>query len=225
MLNGKIKSRRYYRKTKSKKIREIKGFTQSELAKLLGISKDYYVELEEDPKDMPMDIFMKLGFVTDMSRSDLLAISESSNELTSDLPKLSKPTMLNLPNVYENISFKRRTLLNYVKPTLERYSNKEDKASAVLKTKELIKLTNAYSAKPLVALLGPSDAGKSTLINSLTGLDTLLSQWTPTTSSTVYLKHLQDKPEWLGEDNVCIFKAESKKTDGTLEIFMMKNTA
>ncbi|MEM4991976.1 dynamin family protein [Priestia sp. SB1] len=194
-----------------KKIREIKGFTQSELAKLLGISKDYYVELEEDPKDMPMDIFMKLGFVTDMSRSDLLAISESSNELTSNLPKLSKPTMLNLPNVYENISFKRRTLLNYVKPTLERYSNKEDKASAVLKTKELIKLTNAYSAKPLVALLGPSDAGKSTLINSLTGLDTLLSQWTPTTSSTVYLKHLQDKPEWLGEDNVCIFKAESKK--------------
>lgn len=193
-----------------KKIRESMGSTQAQMAKLLEINEEYYVELEENPKNMPMDIAMNLSIVTDMSFNELLELSGSSNELSSVLPKLSKPTMLNLPNVYEDIINKRRTLLNYVKSALEGYSNKEKMSSVVLKANELINLTNAYSAKPLVALLGPSDAGKSTLINSLTGLDTLLSQWTPTTSSTVYLKHIQDKPVWLGNDNVCIFKAESK---------------
>lgn len=61
--------------------------------------------------------------------------------------------------------------------------------------------------KPRVAFVGRSDAGKSTLINTLLGSDTLPVSWTPTTSIIVYVKHIKDKPSYI-KGNVAVFHAD-----------------
>ena len=54
--------------------------------------------------------------------------------------------------------------------------------------------------KPRMALVGRSDTGKSTLINSLLGMDKMPVSWTPTTSIAVYIKHIDDRPNFIKED-------------------------
>ncbi|PAM94437.1 Dynamin family protein, partial [Flavobacterium sp. IR1] len=50
-----------------------------------------------------------------------------------------------------------------------------------------------------------SDAGKSRLINSLLGIDKMPTSWTPTTSISVHIKHINDRPEFF-HDETWIFE-------------------
>lgn len=181
-----------------KALREKLNLTQSELANQLGVGQETISRLEKNPTNMSVELFLKLCQVANMQPNDILTNF-----------KLAKPQALETPDVYKEISFKKRALQYFVNPKKIEYSKDHELHQAVTMIDVLYDVINLYGSKPLVAFLGPSDAGKSTLINSLTGLDTLLSQWTPTTSATVYLKHIEDRPEWL-QENVCIFKAESK---------------
>jgi len=181
-----------------KALREKLNLTQLELANQLGVSQETISRLEKNPTNMSIELFLKLCQVANMQ----------PNEILNNF-KLAKPEALETPDVYKEVSLKKRTLQYYVNPKRIEYSKDTELHKAVKQIDDLYSLVSIYGSKPLVALLGPSDAGKSTLINSITGLDTLLSQWTPTTSATVYLKHIDDKPDWLNE-NVCIFRAESK---------------
>ena len=61
--------------------------------------------------------------------------------------------------------------------------------------------------KPTVAIVGRSDTGKSTLINSLIGAEKMPAKWTPTTSTAVYVKHIKDRPAFI-HDEAWIFKRE-----------------
>ena len=54
--------------------------------------------------------------------------------------------------------------------------------------------------KPIISFIGRSDTGKSTLINSLIGIEKMPTSWTPTTSIAVYVKHIEDKPKFIKED-------------------------
>ncbi|MCM3623676.1 dynamin family protein [Brevibacillus borstelensis] len=181
-----------------KGFREKLGYTQAELASVLQCGQDYISRMEKNPGNMSLDFFMNLCSVARMLPNDVL-----SNF------KLEKPKALEIPDVYGEETLKKEALKYYIAPKIEEYNKKPEYQTAINKILELAEITNIYGAKPLVALLGPSDAGKSTMINSLTGIDALLSQWTPTTSSTVYVKHINDKPSWMGNNNVCIFKAEA----------------
>lgn len=177
-----------------KSIREKLNLTQAELATALEVGQETISRLEKNSKNMNVELFLKLCQVANMTPNDLLTNF-----------KLAKPRVIEVPNVYEKVSQKKKELNKYI------VEGEIQGDLGKLKIKELITLINTYSTKPLVSLLGPSDAGKSTLINSLTGIEALLSQWTPTTSSTVYLKHIEDKPKWMEKENVCIFRAESKE--------------
>jgi len=65
--------------------------------------------------------------------------------------------------------------------------------------------------KPRIVFVGLSDAGKSTIINSLLGVQVMPTAWTPYTSIIVYVKHISDKPAFI-KDDVWAFKAESNTT-------------
>lgn len=79
----------------------------------------------------------------------------------------------------------------------------------VKKIKDLTVLVNRMARKPRVALVGRSDVGKSTLINALMDSNVLPQEWTPTTSIIIYVKHVDDRPEFC-KKNVMIFKSDSK---------------
>lgn len=64
--------------------------------------------------------------------------------------------------------------------------------------------------KPKISFAGQSDTGKSTLINALLCAEKMPSNWTPTTSIIVYIKHIQDRPSFIKED-VCIFKKQGSE--------------
>lgn len=59
--------------------------------------------------------------------------------------------------------------------------------------------------KPLVGVFGAFDAGKSTLINSLLGRDVLPTGYSPLTRIPLYVRHLDDRPEWMREDETWLF--------------------
>lgn len=67
--------------------------------------------------------------------------------------------------------------------------------------------------KPRIAFIGKSDAGKSALINSLFGRQALPTNWTPTTSAPIYIKHNEEKVtkgNWIAKyDTVGIYRRPS----------------
>lgn len=58
--------------------------------------------------------------------------------------------------------------------------------------------------KPTIAIVGMSDAGKSTLINHLLQAKKMPVSWTPTTSIGVIIKHINDRPAFLKEELVIL---------------------
>lgn len=59
--------------------------------------------------------------------------------------------------------------------------------------------------KPIIAAMGPSDAGKSTLLNFILKSNLLPAKWQPTTCLVTLLMHTSDKPEFIN-GNVSIYK-------------------
>lgn len=62
-------------------------------------------------------------------------------------------------------------------------------------------------AKPIIAAMGPSDAGKSTLLNFILRDNLLPAKWQPTTCLVTLLMHKNDKPDFIS-GNVAIYKAK-----------------
>lgn len=58
--------------------------------------------------------------------------------------------------------------------------------------------------KPTIAVVGMSDAGKSTIINQLIQAPKMPVSWTPTTSISVHIKHLSDRPDFLTDELVIL---------------------
>lgn len=66
--------------------------------------------------------------------------------------------------------------------------------------------------KPKLAIVGMSDVGKSHLTNALLGTSKIPSDWSPMTSINIYIKHIEDRPEFLTEE-VIIFSGEKNGFD------------
>ncbi|ABO49073.1 transcriptional regulator, XRE family [Desulforamulus reducens MI-1] len=174
--------------------------TQAELASWLGVTQDYISKIENGNISVGLDFLLKF----------CNAVGDTPDGVLNF--KLNNPGPLEIGDVYKEIKLKKKMLDLHVQPRIEKFNYDENNyGTALTKIDELYDIINIYGSKPLVAFLGPSDAGKSRLINILTGLDVLLAQWTPTTAATVYLKHIEDKPKWMGSDDVWVFKAESEE--------------
>lgn len=108
------------------------------------------------------------------------------------------------------LNYKNKTQLEILSLDSKKLYTEE---SATIKEMIFKKLNDNYQlldilSKPSICFVGESNAGKSTMINKLLGLDTPLlpSKFVPTTSVAVKVAHIEEKPEFLSEEDTVLFK-------------------
>lgn len=175
-----------------KSLREdvLKIETQEGLADLLGIDVSVIRQLEETPNDSKLDtalpIVMKIHDKTGLTLDDILGW------------KKAKKKALEVKNTWEKADFTKKTFLEYLQGIMDNSNLSEELKKSYLSDLKLVIERNIV--KPKIAIVGHSDTGKSTLINSLLGNDQMPTAWTPTTSIAVYIKHITDRPAFIHEN-------------------------
>ncbi|MFS0883511.1 dynamin family protein [Metabacillus niabensis] len=161
---------------------EILKISQTELAQQLEVSRDKIVRMENDPEKIELGMIIRLAQVT----------GQTLEELTGYTKEVPKTFTVN--NNWTKISeFKKKVQNEFLKVT-----SHTDFAPLRKKFDNFNKFNNPI--KPKVAVLGMSDAGKSTFINSLLGSNELPAYWTPATSTNVHIKHVSDRPRYTHDD-------------------------
>lgn len=183
-----------------KKIREERGLTQSQLADALNnnkinadddevVSQEMVSRYEKDWKNIPAWFAYRIIKFT----------GENPVEIKSELKELEVDDFL----------FKKKILLKSLKENVLKNGVSDENTHNSESDEVLKNLQNCISTlerKPRVAFIGNSDTGKSSTINSLIGKDILPAQWQPHTSISIFIRHLEDKPDYIKND-VTIFKA------------------
>lgn len=166
-----------------KQIREnVLGFSIEEMANKLNMPVCEYEKIENE-RPLPVNILMKVAQATGKSTDSLLNVQKE------EIKFKIKNEWISIYDIEHKLS---QFLLD----------NKSD-----IESESLLALLKKMVRKPRVAFVGRSDAGKSMLINSLLGSNTLPVSWTPTTSIIVYVKHIKEKPFYIKGD-VAIFHAD-----------------
>lgn len=161
---------------------EVLKISQVELAQQLEVSRDKIVRMENDPEKIELGMIIKLAQVT----------GQTLEELTGYRKEVPKSFTVN--NNWTKITeFKKKVLNEFLKVTSHNNFNP---------LKEKFENFNRFNnpIKPKIAVLGMSDAGKSTFINSLLGSNELPAYWTPATSTNVHIKHVSDRPKYIHDD-------------------------
>jgi transcriptional regulator with XRE-family HTH domain len=173
--------------------------TQDDFAKMIGVRQDYVSRMEKTPEAIEFSMLLKIAQATGTSLDELVGY------------KKSIPNALEVSNTWETSTFIKKTLLDYIKMKTEDIKLlSEEKYEKMVN--DLHQMIESTIVKPSVAIVGMSDAGKSRLINSLLGMDKMPTSWTPTTSISVHIKHIDDRPDFI-EDEVWIFKGDKNGFD------------
>lgn len=178
---------------KNKNLKQIRinalHLSQQDVAFKLGISLSEYQELENQ-STIDLELLSKLSravgkpidFLVDTQKEE---IKFEINDTWASVDKL------------------KLTLSNFLKK-----SNALEDPRLKTQMESLLETINKMAKKPRIALVGRSDVGKSTLINTLIGSKTLPEAWTPTTSIVVYVKHIDSRPEYINDD-VMVFRSDN----------------
>ena len=158
------------------------GFSAKEMADKLNMPVSEYEKIENE-RPLPVDMLMKVAQATGKSMDFLLNVQKEEIKFE-------------IKNKWISIYDIERKLSQFL---LDNRS--------YIESESLLALLKKMVRKPRVAFVGHSDAGKSTLINTLLGSNTLPVSWTPTTSIIVYVKHVKEKPSFIKGD-VAIFHAD-----------------
>ena len=184
-----------------KKFRESKlKMTQAEFAELIGVRQDSVSRLEASSEQISLDILMKIAQITGTTLDELV--------------NYKRPAIraLEVKDTWSNANFIKNHIVNYINEQSIKYKNhwgnKYDKY--VCEIKEGVE---RVLAKPKIAIVGYSDVGKSRLINSIIGSEKMPTSWTPTTSITIYIKHISDRPSYI-EEETWIFRASVDDVGG-----------
>jgi len=169
-------------------IRKALKLTQAEFADLLGERQDTISRWENtDPDELslPRKTWRKIEMLAGKS--------------------LNEPKALTVDDNWKNAEFTRKTLYKYLE---EKGALLDYDASANKDVKEVyFDVIKNSIRKPRIAFVGLSDVGKSTMINCLLGSKKMPTDWTPTTSVTVYIKHRDDRPDFI-KDTAWVFKSD-----------------
>lgn len=172
------------------------GLSEEDLAQKLGMSLDEYKRLEvESVKKNQVDLALltQLSQATGLSLDNLVNVTKTKVEFK-------------IGDNWNSVKSFRDNFNTYIRQNEDLFSTDN---YFIKRINELSLLVNRMARKPRVALVGRSDVGKSTLINALMDSNVLPQEWTPTTSIVMYVKHIDDRPDFCKE-NVMIFKSDSK---------------
>ena len=176
-----------------KSLREDKlKLTQEQFAEVYGIDIAAVIELEKN-NNPGLDIIQAIMQRTGMSFEDVTSFEK---------PKLKA---FEAKYTWEKADFTKKSLVKYIRESLKKMEVSEEQQAKYIEDFKLG--IDANLVKPSISIVGRSDTGKSTLINSLIGMDKMPTSWTPTTSIAVYIKHIKEKPSFIKED-VWVFASE-----------------
>lgn len=172
---------------------KLKIKTQQEFAQFLEVDEKSVKHWESEPSDIPYEVIFTIARKTGLSLEEITGFSR---------PKVEP---LQVDNSWFKADFTRRNLGDYIEAGLQKMSIPQDQYDAYIA--RLRAGINESVVKPKIAIVGRSDTGKSTLINTLLGVEGMPTAWTPTTSIAVYIKHVSDRPDFI-QDDAWIFASE-----------------
>lgn len=173
-----------------KSLREDKlRLSKEDFAAKLGVDVPF-IEMLEINNSPSFDIIQKIAETTGLDFNTICTYEKL------------KPKVFNTKDTWKETDATKKGIINYIEDTLVKMDITDKQ-----KEKYITELKNGieqYFLKPSISIVGRSDTGKSTLINSLIGMDKLPTSWTPTTSIAIYIKHIKDRPSFI-EDTTWVF--------------------
>lgn len=167
--------------------------TQAQFATLIDERQDAVSRMEKNPESISLVLLHKIANAVGMTIDQLVGFEKN------------KLDPLYVDDTWNNLRFVKKTITDYiVKKLRDNENNNENKYNNI--TKELNNMVKRSIQKPKVAIVGMSDAGKSKLINALLGSEKMPTSWTPTTSISVHIKHVEDRPSFI-EDEAWVLKS------------------
>ena len=172
--------------------------TQAELAELMGVRQDRISRLEQN--------------LDSISFEELRTLSKKTGKSLDEIANYKRdiPDKLDVKDSWNKVRYIKSTIINYIKD----YSPKNN-LNYESKIGELRKNIEAIARKPRIVFSGKSDSGKSTMINALLGKEKMPTNWTPTTSITVYVKDILDRPAYMEEELWIFKKGKDEEWDDT----------
>lgn len=197
---------------KLKMWRDKAGLSQQEVAERAGekiLTQKQVSRIEQDPLSQNLELI--LAYLRIVAPEKIVEfITDSMNEQLN-ISSLNKIYIQQKENTMRN----KMQLIQYLEnsiATLSKTSNPFIKNSSI--TKDIAELKDNLKdihAKPILSAMGPSDAGKSTLLNYILGSEILPAKWQPATCLVTLLMHTQDKPEYLDHHkSVFVFRSGFK---------------
>lgn len=194
-----------------KDLRERKGLSQAELASAMNekwkiihpdesnrFNSDMIIRMEKDPARISLEALMIIVQVFGVTLDQLL-----------------RPEISRLPTPQPTDNWGRITRIrSKVNQAIESIDNEALNIEQKKAIAELQDKLRMLSRKAKIACIGRPDSGKSRTLNTLIGKDILPTNWTPTTSAFVLLKHMDDKPDFWGMDTVKVFR-DVQQTEGS----------
>ena len=192
-----------------KKLRESKNMSQADLTAAMNVkwelahpgetdrfTENMILRMEKDSGNIGLDVLYTITQVFGATFDQLLRVS---------IPTITSPKVRNNWNYVEELRSEMMAYLSDCQPAC--LSAMQDSF-----VEQMITLVNQVTRKTKIACIGRPDSGKSRTLNTLLGKDVLPTNWTPTTSAFVLLKHIDDKPAFFGNYTVMVFKADGEET-------------
>ncbi len=179
------------------------GYTQKDIAEMLGMSQSMYSRYEDDPSSLPFGKTMHLMRILGVDFGKLSSTQQSPQGIDPGHP-------------YEELNDRLNLLESYIEAYDKVFSASEEVSklpNAPSTVKELQSLIFRYRRKPNLVLTGAFDSGKSHLANYQLGSRDLPTGYTPMTKVMTFVRHVQDRPAWFKED-VWIVEEDFWKQDG-----------
>lgn len=171
------------------KLREKAGLTQSELGNRLQMSQAQISRYEADPDSMPVKA------LTDLLKALGTSLAEESAKAEPDTSARIEPG-----NPYAQFNRNLDLLTEYIGAAPPAVGAGKIAVKGAPTVEDLNKLLRSLRNKPNLVLMGPFDAGKSHMANSIMGTHHLPSDYQPATRLQTYIRHSEDKPKWFPED-------------------------